>query len=352
MAGLSNTAEIRNELRAACSQKVNEMLFNFVGPDPLQTASENDLLGFIKSVAVKTVHPEVYRQHFYNLKQSDSETITSFISRLKAQAMLCAFQCKGTCGNDTCTPSYAEEMIRSQLIAGLRNSSHQSKVLSEMEVLKTLDQLTTRLLTLEATERASSEFQSPHQTTSVSDVTAVKYSTKSTKPPFKHPTNKPCAGCGKQFHPKGRSTCPAWGKVCKNCNKINHFANVCRSSKVALTAANQEESDDLLMSSINSISPLWLDGLPHGDLVDNNFVPKKPEAPPILDISIKINKKAYRNLRPNEHWSDSPNDINVKAVADTGAQICTAGSHILESITQSITKMAPAYKKPSPRSRQ
>jgi len=43
-------------------------------------------------------------------------------------------------------------MIRSQLIAGLSNSSHQSKV------LKTLDQLTTRILTLEATERASSEF--------------------------------------------------------------------------------------------------------------------------------------------------------------------------------------------------
>ena len=250
MAGLTNVNDIRNELRAACSQKVNEMLFNFVGPDPLQTATEDNLLDFIKSVAVKAVHPEVYRQHFYNLKQSDGETITSFISRLKAQAMLCRFQCAGTCGDNNCTPSYAEEMIRSQLIAGLRNSSHQSKVLSEMEVLKTLNQLTTRLLTLEATERASSEFQLPHQT--VSDVSSVK-----SKPLPKPPTNKPCAGCGKPFHPKGRATCPAYGKACRNCNKLNHFANVCRSSKVAaIPSSAQEESSDLLLTSVNSIAPL------------------------------------------------------------------------------------------------
>ena len=149
----------------------------------LQTATENDLLGFIKSVAVKTVHPEVYRQHFYNLQQSGGETVTSFISRLKAQAVLCEFQCKGTCRDNNCTPSYAEEMIHSQLIGGMRNSSHQSRVLSEMAALRTLEQLTTRLLTLEATERASSVFQSLHQTsTTVSDVAAVNFSKLSTKP--------------------------------------------------------------------------------------------------------------------------------------------------------------------------
>jgi len=250
MAGLSNLQDIRNELRAACSQKVNEMLFNFVGPDALQTASENDLLGFIKSVAVKTVHPELYRQHFYNLKQGDGETVTSFISRLKAQAMLCRFNYTGTCGDNGCTPSYAEEMIRSQLIAGLRNSSHQSKVLSEMEILKTLSRLTTRLLTLESTERASSEFQSSHQI--ISDVSSVT----SKLPPRPHTNNKACAGCGKHFHPKGRSTCPAYGKTCRNCNKMNHFANVCRSPKTATVELSTNEPVDLLLSAVDSASPL------------------------------------------------------------------------------------------------
>lgn len=253
MAGLSSERDIRNELRAACSQKVNEMLFNFIGPDALLTTSENDLLGFIKSVAVKTVHPEVYRQHFYKLKQSDGETITSFISRLKAQAMLCGFNRSGTCGDNGCTPSYADEMIRSQLIAGLRHSSHRSKVLSEMELLTTLSQLTTRLLTLESTERASSVFQSPHQTTS--DVSALK-SKLSSHPPSNN--NKTCIGCGKPFHPKGRSTCPAYGKTCRNCNKLNHFANVCRSPKSKTSAIEMppDESAEFLLSAVDTASPL------------------------------------------------------------------------------------------------
>jgi len=104
MARLSNTAEIRNEIRAACSQKVNEcsLTLYVLIICRLQVRT----ISLVSStVAVKTVHPEIYRQHFYNLKQSDGETITSFISRLKAQAMLCAFQCQGTCGNDTCTSS-------------------------------------------------------------------------------------------------------------------------------------------------------------------------------------------------------------------------------------------------------
>ena len=142
MATLTTPAEIRNELRSACTAKVNEMLFNFVGPDVLNNATENDLMKHIKAVAVRTIHPEVYRQQFFTMKQTDGESITTFISRLKAQAMLCAFTCKET----TCTVSYSEDMVKSQLIAGTRNPSHQSKVLSETQSLKTLEEVSTRLL--------------------------------------------------------------------------------------------------------------------------------------------------------------------------------------------------------------
>ena len=57
MAKLSDAKEIRNELRSACSSTVNEYLYNFVGPDKLDNATEAEMLEFIKSVAVKTVHP-------------------------------------------------------------------------------------------------------------------------------------------------------------------------------------------------------------------------------------------------------------------------------------------------------
>ena len=59
MSKLSDPVEIKNELRSACDATVNEMLFNFVGPDTLITANEDQLLSHIKSVAVKSIHPEV-----------------------------------------------------------------------------------------------------------------------------------------------------------------------------------------------------------------------------------------------------------------------------------------------------
>lgn len=253
MASLTADGEIRNELRSSCSSKVNEMLFNFVGPDVLSTATEQDLMQHIKAVAVRAVHPEVYRQQFFTLKQSDGESVTNFISRLKAQAMLCAFTTISSCPDQNCHASYSSEMVKSQLIAGTRNPSHQSKVLSEMEVLKTLDQVVSRLLALESTERATTHFRSPFLPPQSNEVAPIINDRR--KPPTSK-TNSPgssrCAGCGQPHHPKGRSSCPAWKKTCNRCKKPNHFANVCRS---ATNAAIQEDDEPFELSTVR-VEPL------------------------------------------------------------------------------------------------
>ena len=34
-----------------------------------------------------------------------------------------------------------------------------------------------------------------------------------------------CYGCGRQYrHQGGCTQCPAWGKTCRGCSKLNHFA--------------------------------------------------------------------------------------------------------------------------------
>ena len=251
MASLTSASEIRNELRSACSEKINEMLFNFAGPDALNNATENELMNHIKTVAVRAVHPEVYRQQFFTMRQTDGESVTNFISRLKAQAMLCAFNSKGSCNTEGCTVSFFEDMVKSQLIAGTRNPSHQSKVLSEMEGLKTLDQVTSRLLALESTERASTHFRPSSEVAPIFQQqrqnNKAKFLPKSS--PQKPGTN--CVGCGHAFHPKGRSACPAWQKTCRKCGKPNHFSSVCRSSNPSTTnAAMTIEENPFELSSI------------------------------------------------------------------------------------------------------
>lgn len=241
MTHLQTIQEIRNELRSTCDSNVNEMLYNFVGPDALDRATEEELLSYIKSVAVKTIHPEVYRQQFISMRQSDNETITHFISRLKSQAMLCNFSRKCDCDNQNCEISYSENMIMSQVIAGLLSSTHRTKILNEMSSIETLTQMTDRLITLEATAQANEHFKpslpapsdvsgvkSDYQRNKRSD---LKQKSQGSNRPNNQEGDRKCRGCGYNRHPKGREQCPAQGKKCNNCGKLNHFANVCMSSK-------------------------------------------------------------------------------------------------------------------------
>ena len=116
---------IRNELRSACSNQVNKLLFEYIGATKLIACSEDELLSYIKSVAVKVTHKAVHRVEFDKMIQNDGEAITRYVSRLKAKASLCKFEI-----NCNCTPpiivSYAEERVSERLLAGLQNKAHQT----------------------------------------------------------------------------------------------------------------------------------------------------------------------------------------------------------------------------------
>ena len=135
MTALSVADKIRMELRAACS---------IVGPAVLDTANKGQLLSHIKTIAVKGLHQEVYR---VNDEQEDCENVTHFVARLKAQAALCSFTVSCSCNENV---SFAEEMVTKQLVAGLRDQEHQSKVLAKASSLATLYLKVEGLQSLEA----------------------------------------------------------------------------------------------------------------------------------------------------------------------------------------------------------
>ncbi|XP_040061964.1 uncharacterized protein LOC120836930 [Ixodes scapularis] len=59
-----------------------------------------------------------------------------------------------------------------------------------------------------------------------------------------HSLSTDCHNCGGKWpHGGGRSNCPAWGKTCKACNKIGHFAKVCRSSNKTVQTISQTRQD-------------------------------------------------------------------------------------------------------------
>ena len=158
---LVDAEELCLELRECCSPAVNKLLYEYRKDDLSDNRlSEEELLKYIKEVAVKTIHPEVHRWQFTLKSQEVGESITRYVGRLKAQAALCNFVV--TCGCNR-SVSYAEAMISQQMVAGLSNSEHQSKVMSEAQDLPDLKTKVDRLVSLETTQEATSEIRSQTQ---------------------------------------------------------------------------------------------------------------------------------------------------------------------------------------------
>jgi len=123
-------------------------------------------------------------------------------------------------------------MIKSQLIAGLYNASHQSRILSEVQNLTTLEQLKYRLLTLESTAKASTHLRPSSDVTHLAPIKSDYQKRKQVIAPSRSrikdivqgPSTEPhssCPGCGHRRHVQGRRHCPARGQKC-----LSNVANV------------------------------------------------------------------------------------------------------------------------------
>jgi hypothetical protein len=75
MTKLEENEEVCLELREACSTEVNRLLYDYVGATELNkpTLEEDTLMEYIKKVAVKSIHPEVYLWNYGKLSQSPAE---------------------------------------------------------------------------------------------------------------------------------------------------------------------------------------------------------------------------------------------------------------------------------------
>ena len=97
MCKLTNPSTICNELRMVCTPELNRLLFNLMGAESLNTASEDQLLQYIMLVTAKRFHKEVHQQNFHSMKQKEGESITHFLARLQTLAKFCEFTV--TCPN-------------------------------------------------------------------------------------------------------------------------------------------------------------------------------------------------------------------------------------------------------------
>ncbi len=158
MACLTSEDDIRDNLRQCCSSSLNKRLFDLKSAATLNAATEIDLLKWMMEIAVKRVHKEVHRTQFVNLRNKQGESVTAYLGRLKAESSLCDFRitAPATCSDMNCTcanhgihVNYQDDMVATQLVAGLYNTDHKVEILSESAELGDLDKKFERLLVLE-----------------------------------------------------------------------------------------------------------------------------------------------------------------------------------------------------------
>lgn len=205
-------------------------------------------------------NPVFSRYKFKNEKQED-KSVESFITNLKTLSLECAF------GDE-----YRDDMIRDQIIFGIKSEKIREKLITEggtltlakaVQICHSYEYAQQQLKTMNSSSNVDSlKMRNSKPSNSKNRRSPGGQSDFNRCPRSKTPNTAQqkghvslrikdnyCKNCGNKTHEKG--TCPAKGKQCNFCRKWNHFSKVCRAKGVNDISCD-EDQDELLVESVDS----------------------------------------------------------------------------------------------------
>lgn len=188
---------------------------------------------------------------FFTRKQLPNERFDNFYTDLRNQLQLCAYPNTATDENNVCT--LRDRLLRDQIVLGVNSDAIRSELLYANDL--TLEKAVSICRSKESAFEISACLQNDSTSNENTLVHQVKSNRATSKQQNTNWTNKPikikqCKYCGKD-HMSGQ--CPAYGKQCRICTKMNHFANVCSQNKPeaksyrkahALIAESDDDDDE------------------------------------------------------------------------------------------------------------
>ena len=347
MCGITKPVMLRNELRTACPREVKRLLFDLIGAEALNSATEEQLLRQIKLVAVRGLHKEVYRQKFHAMRQGEGESITHFLARLRSLAKFCDYTI--TCPNEQGGGrkiNYSSDMVAGQMVAGLANMEHQCKILSEATTLTTLEEKFNRLVSLETTDKSTPHLYSDIHPATISNIQKSDHGRRAPQ------ETKPCGYCGENLHPDGsrsRWSCRAAKIKCNNCGITGHVMKACRRARWESTNRSSVDTveSSILTSRVHNkgssriaypvkrskrgrgkVSPTQPKAVPHLIWNGSKFQRGSPDPPPTLTLEVTLVPEAHAEFGYTAMEANSLHTHRITAIADTGAQTCSSGPKI------------------------
>ena len=230
------------------------------------------------------------RYLFHKRDQRDGEPVDQYITDLNLLARECAYS----------TTAMRDEMVRDRLVCGISSAKVREKLLQAgsnltlsqaITIVRTHVETQVQLRTMSQPDTCGS--QAYQETCIKHEVDFVRRAKKSNHAP----SVRQCYFCGGDYSPSHK--CPAKGKICSNCEKPNHFAKVCKSSKKVVNVINQrhqtnehqpDSNDELFIDTINMNKG---DDQPYVKLIINEHI----------SITFKIDTGAQANIIPETFFN-------------------------------------------------
>ena len=317
--------------------------------DKINQKNSTELLKAIKTFAVREENLIIARIDLHNMKQEQDESIHTYAARLKGKASQCKLSSK--CSSCNSEVDYSDSTITDAISRGLYDHDIQLQLITaSYNQEMTLAQMINFIETREAGKRSAAKL---NQNQSINATSNYKRQANKNMIDKKENTES-CTFCGKKGHGKysplklRENKCPAYGNVCKNCNKKNHFTELCKfknSSEICEDEIYPGYENYMLQDTeetANSINTLSIDHYQYDKIL--NTWRKKPSAEqPFIKLKISTSTRDYNEIGYSLNTEEK--SCIVPVMADTGCQSCLAGVKLLGKLNLKISDLIPVHMK-------
>lgn len=251
------------------------------------------------------------RHRFFTCVQKTGETIDQYVTELRNRSKTCEFG------------GLTDSLIKDRLVCGIPDNGLRERLLREQdlnlekainmcraaETVKTqAKELVSESCNVDAVRR--DERRAARKKSAAPDIPSEM------NPAQRDMRGKACGRCGTQ-HPAKK--CPAFGKVCHNCNKMNHFSRNCKSQakQSKVHALNESDSEEFYVDVVTEQNADKKDWIMELKVNDTDIVMK-------LDTGAQANvisETVFNKIRPRPKLHAT----KVKVSGYSGATIPVKG---------------------------
>ena len=280
-----------------------------LGLSTAQRGKVKDIIAAIQRHVEGQVNESVERRRFRQRKQQQGESFDDFLVSLRELAKTCKF----------CSDECTQKSTRDQIVEGLLDGDIVEDLLKESK------------LTLEATvSKCRAQEAAKHQRAEITSAPSNHAAIQAIRNPLptytqQRPQSATCPGCGSTHHQGGRQQCPAFHLTCRNCNKIGHFARVCRSRrKQQPTPATRQQAPPTGQQHQPTTNIVYTGLQPY----PQTHLASAQQVEPAPTITV--------------HMSALNGEATVTALPDSGADISIAGPSLLHQLNEHLHNLIPS----------